>query len=314
VATHTMRIDDVVVGDRVRTGPGDLDGLAASIRAVGLLNPIVVTSGHLLISGWRRLDACRALGMSEVPAVAAQYITDVVDRLVAEREEGTCHKEMTVAEKLALGTRIEALPRPADPPGSQVHPDPRERRLARAELAAYAVGMGRTAYYLARAVRRYTQDPQQPEAVRQAARDALAAMNTAAGVRPSYDAFTVKLIRLTTTGPTAAAPPVEAPQAPSRDPAPAPAPPSVVLQGPVSAGPTDSRGRRLPRRSQRKALTEGMAALAGLCEGLAQVGELDESIDPREAERWHRDLTQGLRVLRALNTKLKEHSHVSAER
>ncbi|MEU0992307.1 hypothetical protein, partial [Streptomyces sp. NPDC005953] len=63
--------------------------------------------------------------------------------------------------------------------------------------------------------------------------------------------------------------------------------------------------------SQRKALTEGVAALSGLCTGLATVTDLDDSIDAEEAARWARDLNQALRVLRSLHTKLKEKSHGS---
>jgi len=63
----------------------------------------------------------------------------------------------------------------------------------------------------------------------------------------------------------------------------------------------------MPQRSQRKSLAEGMSTLSGLCVGFASVTDLDESINAEEAAQWTRDLSEALRVLRSLNTKLKEH-------
>lgn len=69
----------------------------------------------------------------------------------------------------------------------------------------------------------------------------------------------------------------------------------------------NSNGRRYPQRSQRKAITEGMAALSGLCAGLASVTELDAALDAEEVALWQSDLNQALRVLRSLNNTFKEH-------
>ena len=46
---------------------GDIPALAASIKDVGLLHPIVVDKRDRLIAGRRRLLACKSLGMVEVP-------------------------------------------------------------------------------------------------------------------------------------------------------------------------------------------------------------------------------------------------------
>ena len=63
-----VKLDEVVVGDRVRRGVGDVASLAASIEDLGLLQPIVITSDKRLICGARRLAACRQLGWAEIPA------------------------------------------------------------------------------------------------------------------------------------------------------------------------------------------------------------------------------------------------------
>ncbi len=52
--------------------PESLASLAASIREVGILQPLVVTEtdeGFVLVAGERRLRAARELGLAEVPAV-----------------------------------------------------------------------------------------------------------------------------------------------------------------------------------------------------------------------------------------------------
>jgi ParB family transcriptional regulator, chromosome partitioning protein len=63
----SLPLDAVKIGTRHRRDMGDIDGLARSIRAVGLLHPVVVRPDGLLIAGERRLVACRQLGWSDVP-------------------------------------------------------------------------------------------------------------------------------------------------------------------------------------------------------------------------------------------------------
>jgi hypothetical protein len=80
---------------------------------------------------------------------------------------------------------------------------------------------------------------------------------------------------------------------------------------PKTIGPplTNRRGRQMPQRAQRKAISDGLSALSGLCAGFARLDGLDESINAEEAERWLLDLSESLRVLRTLNKKIKEHIH-----
>ena len=57
--------------------PTELEGLAASIREHGLLQPVVVSplksgDGYRLIAGQRRLDAARLAGLDAVPAIVRQ--------------------------------------------------------------------------------------------------------------------------------------------------------------------------------------------------------------------------------------------------
>ena len=76
-------IGDILIGKRHRSDMGDIESLAESIDAVGLLHPIVVTPDNKLIAGKRRLEACRHLGWTEVPATVVP-LDDIVRGELAE--------------------------------------------------------------------------------------------------------------------------------------------------------------------------------------------------------------------------------------
>jgi ParB/RepB/Spo0J family partition protein len=88
---HSIEINSIIVnrGERQRQQLKEeqLEELADSIEALGLIHPIVVTRELVLVSGERRLEACRRLGWTHI---SAQY-TDELDlkRLqLPEYEEG----------------------------------------------------------------------------------------------------------------------------------------------------------------------------------------------------------------------------------
>ncbi len=62
---------------RTEIDPDELEGLAASVREHGLLQPLIVSplesgQGYRLIAGHRRLDAARLAGLSTVPVIIRQ--------------------------------------------------------------------------------------------------------------------------------------------------------------------------------------------------------------------------------------------------
>lgn len=85
------------VGERDRSEMGNLDELAESITAVGLLHPIVVTADLDLVAGGRRLSAVKQLGWTEVPVTVVD-LTSAADVLRAELEENTCRKPLSPLE------------------------------------------------------------------------------------------------------------------------------------------------------------------------------------------------------------------------
>lgn len=93
-----MRITSIKVGERHRRAMGDIASLEASIRDLGLLHPIVVSARGDLIVGARRLEACRQLGWTWIPA----RVVDLDDPLQAELDENTVRKDFTPSEIAAI--------------------------------------------------------------------------------------------------------------------------------------------------------------------------------------------------------------------
>lgn len=86
----------------------DVDKLAASIKDVGLINPITVrpaaimsgiaTQGFQIVAGHHRVAACRTLGWDEIDAV----VVDIAEHLGAELieiDENLCRSELTAAQR-----------------------------------------------------------------------------------------------------------------------------------------------------------------------------------------------------------------------
>jgi hypothetical protein len=61
-------IDAIRIGERTRE-VDDVETLAASIAAVGLLQPITVAPDGTLLAGQRRLAAARRLGWQHIPVI-----------------------------------------------------------------------------------------------------------------------------------------------------------------------------------------------------------------------------------------------------
>lgn len=62
-------IADIRVGERHRRDLGDIDALAQSIAAIGLLHPITIDTNNNLLAGARRLAACKQLGRTHIPVM-----------------------------------------------------------------------------------------------------------------------------------------------------------------------------------------------------------------------------------------------------
>ena len=92
-----MQIDTIKVNARHRKDLGNIDALAASIREIGLLNPIAVTEGGVLIAGRRRLEACKRLGWEEIEARVLS-LNDLGNEL-AEIDENLIRDDLSCLER-----------------------------------------------------------------------------------------------------------------------------------------------------------------------------------------------------------------------
>jgi ParB family chromosome partitioning protein len=151
---------------------GDLKALAASIREVGLLQPLAVRKDggrFALVAGERRLRAMQLIGMEEAPVHVVNGLDDALKALLAERDENTCRKALTPSEAGALGESPEAAEKKAararqaaaGPKGSKSAPgnfpqalgDPERTR----DKVAAALGMSGKTYEKIQAVRQAAQ-------------------------------------------------------------------------------------------------------------------------------------------------------------
>jgi ParB family chromosome partitioning protein len=101
--------DQIIDGHSYRHDLGDLDELTESIRRFGLLSPIVITTGNVLISGNRRLAVMRALGHRTVPVWVVQGVSDKLSTVLAIQDENTLHKMLTPIEQAELYEELKQL-------------------------------------------------------------------------------------------------------------------------------------------------------------------------------------------------------------
>lgn len=103
-----MRIADIIIGDRARVSAGWLDDLERSIERHGVLHPIGVTQDNVLVFGFRRLMACKNLGMTEIPATVIHIDPDdPATALRLEQTENNIRRDFTPEEKVEIARKIE---------------------------------------------------------------------------------------------------------------------------------------------------------------------------------------------------------------
>lgn len=150
-----MKISDIVVESRARSQTGWLDDLERSIEQVGVLQPIGVTTGNVLIFGGRRLQACKNLGMEEIPARVIDIAADdPVTALRMEQAENNIRKDFTPSEKVEIARRIEeaVAGRHGGARGNGLPLENSEPKGKSADIAAESVGWSGEQYRKAKKV------------------------------------------------------------------------------------------------------------------------------------------------------------------
>jgi ParB-like chromosome segregation protein Spo0J len=110
---ETIRLSRINIRDeRFRTSYFfDAEALARSIVAVGLLcPPLVRASGKrfVLISGWKRVLACRDAGVAEITVLVTEQADDL-KLFVAAIEENRTNRSLSLTEKAAILDKLAAL-------------------------------------------------------------------------------------------------------------------------------------------------------------------------------------------------------------
>ena len=60
---------------RANTFPKQINRIAASIRSVGFLNPVIVDDADMVLAGHGRLEAARLEGLTHAPVVRFGHLT-----------------------------------------------------------------------------------------------------------------------------------------------------------------------------------------------------------------------------------------------
>lgn len=102
IAIDMIKVDNT---KRIRTEIGDLQPLEESIKTVGLINPLVIDEKGELLAGFRRLNACKNLGIAEVEVIVVDVQGDEIRKLEVELAENFYRKDFTPEEILASEER-----------------------------------------------------------------------------------------------------------------------------------------------------------------------------------------------------------------
>jgi ParB-like chromosome segregation protein Spo0J len=102
---QTRPITAIKVGHRHRKDLGDLESLAESLQAVGLLHPVVIDARNRLIAGQRRLEAAKLLGWRTIPVT----VIDLDALTLGEFAENACRKDFTPSEIAAIAKVVRPL-------------------------------------------------------------------------------------------------------------------------------------------------------------------------------------------------------------
>lgn len=98
IAVDRIRTDEE---ERIRADIGNLKPLQESIEKVGLINPLIIDEGNTLVAGYRRLQACKNLGIKEVEVSVIECDGDPLKRLDVEVAENFFRKDFTPEEILS---------------------------------------------------------------------------------------------------------------------------------------------------------------------------------------------------------------------
>ena len=103
-----MKVDEIIVKDRIRKDSGGMMELINDIKANGLINPITINTDHVLLAGYRRLTACKALGMTDIPVHMVSTKSEEQDLKVEISENEIRRERISVSDSRRLKQAVHA--------------------------------------------------------------------------------------------------------------------------------------------------------------------------------------------------------------
>lgn len=108
---HLARIDSQDHTYRITTD-SDIGHLQASVAAVGLINPPILArarGGYVIVSGFRRVAACRCLGWRETPAsILGEHLDEDV-RVRLAISDNCCQRPLNLLERARAAAMLTRL-------------------------------------------------------------------------------------------------------------------------------------------------------------------------------------------------------------
>lgn len=104
-------IDAIKIGKRIRSASVPIESLVESIKQYGLMEPILLDQHFKLIAGFRRLQACKALGYKTILARVVEVESDE-DFLLLEMEENICRMPFSADEMEKAKKQLESIRHP----------------------------------------------------------------------------------------------------------------------------------------------------------------------------------------------------------
>jgi len=95
-----IKITNIKISSRIRIENTDISQLKKSIGEIGLLNPIIVDEKNELLSGFRRLTACRELGWEEIDAIVLKTTDNEIKKLDIEFHENLGRIDLSDEDRL----------------------------------------------------------------------------------------------------------------------------------------------------------------------------------------------------------------------
>lgn len=105
---ETLKVTEIVVGERFRVDYGDIENLATSISKYGQLTPIIIDAKNNLVAGGRRLMAFKHIGLLTIDCVRYAEISELQKREI-ELEENIRRKDFTWQEEAVAKASLHSL-------------------------------------------------------------------------------------------------------------------------------------------------------------------------------------------------------------